>query len=68
VAGEDKLRFCANAGGTTPEQDAAAWERLFALVEQGDHPYSGGRFEEVPEVLSRLSSGGPAGKQISRVS
>ena len=59
------------AGGTTPEQDAAAWERLFALVDQGAIRTQVGTvsgFEEVPEVLSRLTSGGPAGKHVIRVS
>jgi NADPH:quinone reductase-like Zn-dependent oxidoreductase len=58
-------------GGTTPEQDAAAYRRLIGLAEEGAIRTPVGmvsEFDEVPDVLSLLTSGGPAGKHIIRVS
>jgi NADPH2:quinone reductase len=58
-------------GGTTPEQDAVANRRLIELVEEGAIRTPVGvvsGFDEVPDLLSRLTSGGPAGKHIIRVS
>jgi NADPH2:quinone reductase len=59
------------AGGTTPEQDAVAYRRFIELVEQGAIRTPVGTvsgFDEVPDVLSLLTSGGPAGKHIIHVS
>jgi NADPH2:quinone reductase len=59
------------AGGTTTEEDAAAWQRLLELVDNGAIRTPIGTvsgFDEVPGVLSRLTSGGPAGKQIIDIS
>jgi NADPH:quinone reductase len=59
------------AGATTPEQDTAAYRRLIELVDQHAIRTPVGTvsgFDEMPEVLSRLTSGGPAGKHIINVS
>jgi NADPH:quinone reductase len=59
------------AGGTTPEEDTAAWQRLFELVDEGAIRTPIGTvsgFDEVPGVLGDLASGGPAGKQIIEIS
>ncbi|MCW2863423.1 MAG: hypothetical protein JWP48_5131 [Actinoallomurus sp.] len=59
------------SGGTTPEEDAAAWQRLLELADKGSIRTPIGTvsgFDEVPGVLSRLTSGGPAGKQIIDIS
>ncbi|MFB9836240.1 zinc-binding dehydrogenase [Actinoallomurus acaciae] len=59
------------AGGTTPDQDAAAYGTMLGMAERGVIRTPIGTvspFEEVPAVLARMASGGPAGKHIIRVS